>query len=809
MTIIEKSPMEKLEEQSFGGCTLRVREARERSRSTVPSICLEKAKIVTEVYKKTEGEPRVMRQAKTFKELCKRATIFIQDGELIIGNPGSKVRATILNPDSTYWILSEELDTLSSRRDPIFIDDDQKKLFKDFIEPYWKGKTFWEVWQATAPGELQELQEARITSLTDGMDTSSHGVILPDYELVIKIGFNGIRKRVKEKLASLDASVPGDYDKIMYLKALLTCCDGINILAKRYARLAEEKASEEKDPRRKAELEQIAENCRQVPLNPARTFWEALQAEWFYHVYLLMGYGNADYCQGRMDQYLYPYYKKDIEEGRLTREQAQELLECLWVKFSELSFLVPRLYTYYVPGGPTFQQVTCGGVTASGQDGVNDLSYMMIQATMDVRATQPNLSVKYNKRKNPDSFIRKAAELAALGMGSPQFFNDETGAKYLMELGISSDDAYNWSPLGCKDAGLTGKMGIWHVPVIINLGSILELTLLNGRVRHVKHRLQVPKTGDPRTFKTFEEFRDAFKKQLAYQIKKAAGMALIVEELIQQLRPDPMTSLTHKECIDNAKDFFAGGPKYNPPGEIATVGLADTFNSLFSIKKLIYDDKKLTWDQLLEALDKDFESYEEIREMCLAVPKYGNDIPEVDEIANEITHFTSQEARKYQGLYGGGNRIIETTAAGHHVPNGEVVGALPSGRKAWMPLSDGISPMQGTDIKGPTAVLKSISKCSLDQYYCPLLNMKLDPSLFKDERGKGDFVSLLKSWHDLGLYHVQFNVVDVDMLRDAQIHPENHRGLMVRVSGYCAYFVDLYKGIQDDIIARTTFSRTC
>jgi len=811
MTIIEKekSLTQRLEEEPFGGCTLRVRKGRQRSRSTVPSICLEKAKIMTEVFMKTEGEPLVMRKAKAFRELCERKAIFIQDDELIIGHPGSKIRAGILSPDTNYWILSEELDTISTReRDRVLITDEQKRLFKELIEPYWKGKAFWDVWQATAPEDLRQLNETAVTPLTDGRDASGHGVFVPNYDLVVRIGINGLRKRINDRLSSLDAAVPGHYEKIVYLKALLIVCDGIDRLAKRYAHLAKHKAGAEKNRQRKEEMEKIAKICQQVPTNPARTFWEALQSRWFYHVCLLMGYGSADYNQGRMDQQLYPYYKNDIEKGSLTKEKAQELLECLWVKFSELTFLNEKNYTIFVPGYPTFQQACCGGITKSGQDGVNELSYMMIQATMDVRTTQPNLSVKYNKQKNPDSFLRKAAELAALGTGHPQFYNDEAGIKYLMDVGIPFEDAYNWSPAGCKDVGLGGKKGNWHVPTSVNLAAAVELTLLNGVSRLTGSRLPVLQTGDPRNFKTFDEFKEAVKTQLVYLIKKAAEMALLLEAILQEQRSDLLTSLSFEECIENARDYMSGGAKYNPGPELCMVGHADIFNSLAAIKKLIYDDKRLTWDQLLEALDNDFNGYEEIREMCLAAPKYGNDIPEVDEIAAEIIQLMAEEAKKHKGLQGG-RKTATSTAAAQHLHTGVGVGALPSGRKAWMPLADGISPMQGTDSKGPTAVLKSISKCCLDLYCSPLLNMKLDPSLFRDERGAGDFMGFMKAWHDLGLYHVQFNVVSPEMLREAQKHPEKYRGLMVRVSGYCAYFVDLYKEIQDDVIARTTFNATC
>ena len=802
MTILEtqKSSM-----QEFSGCTDRVDRLRQRVFDIAPVICLEKAKIMTEVFMKTEGEPLVIRKAKTFKELCERSTIFIQDDELIVGNPAAKVRAAILGPDTNYWILSDELETIATRSStPYRITEDEKKLFREFIEPYWKGKSFWDTWETTAPEDLRELNEVIAVIVLSGKDQSGHGLFVPDYALVINTGINGIREIIKEKIESLDISSPGNFEKVVYLRSLLTVCNGIEIIAGRYAALAEEMAGKESQPRRKAELEKIAEMCRQVPMNPARNFREALQSLWLYHVCCMMEYGAASFNPGRMDQYLYPYYKKDIEEGTLTKDQAQELLECLWIKFSEVMYLVDKDFARFVPGYARFQNIACGGIKQNGQDGVNELSYMMIQATMDTRLAQPNLSIKYNKRKNPDSFLRKAAELVALGTGHPQFYNDEVGIKYLMDYGIPFEDAYNWSINSCKDLGLMGKIGSPRVPAGINLGSAVELTLLNGRSRLKGTFMPVPQTGNPESFKTFEQFKEAIKTQLEYMIKKAAETAMIVEVLLEEKNPCLLASLSCEECIENARDCVGGGTKYNPGPEIIVTGHADIVNSLATIKKLIYDDKKLTWERLLEALDNDFQGFEDVQEMCLAAPKYGNDIAEVDDIATELSGFMGEEARKYKGLHGG-RRILVTTASAAHLFNGVAVGALPSGRKAWMPLADGTSPMQGTDTNGPTAVLKSLSKCCLDVYCSQLLNMKLDPSLFADERGTGDFVGLMKTWHDLGIYHVQFNVVSPETLREAQKHPEKYRGLMVRVSGYCAYFVDLYKDIQDEIIARTTF----
>ncbi|MFC2017656.1 pyruvate formate lyase family protein, partial [Chloroflexota bacterium] len=362
----EKGLMERLEEKPFGGCTLRVRKARQRCLSTTPSVCLERARTLTEVFMKTEGEPTAVRKAKAFRELCQRGTIFIQDDELIIGCPGSKIRAGMLSPDDNHSVLSDELDTISTRsRDPFAITEDQKKLYKEFIEPYWKGKSFLDVWKARVPEDLHQFEEAVVfecVARTEGGPVST----VPNYPLVIKIGINGIRKRINDKLVSLDATIAGDYEKIVYLNAQFIVCDGIETLAKRYARLATEKANEEKDPQRKAELEKIAEICQQVPANPARTFREALQSLWFYQVCLWMEHNGSSYSPGRIDQYLYPYYKKDIEERQLTREQAQELLECLMVKFNEVNFFLNHGWVIYIPGYVTFQHTCCGGVTEDG-----------------------------------------------------------------------------------------------------------------------------------------------------------------------------------------------------------------------------------------------------------------------------------------------------------------------------------------------------------------------------------------------------------------------------------------------------------
>lgn len=784
------------------GCTPRVQKAKKRVLETKPSMDLENAHILTESFIETEGEPLVVRKAKAFKEQCERKKVTIWDDELIVGCIGSKTRGGILCPDAFWNFLDNELETISTRpQDPFLIAEDDKNIFKDIIIPYWKGKSAFEAWLAQMPEDIARLREAGVIYL-DRRPVRGPGELTANYEYVLADGINGIRKRIQEKLASLDSAKYEGYDKSIYLTALLIVCDGIVTLAKRYAELAEKMATGENEPHRKAELLKIAEICHWVPANPARTFWEAVQSFYFYHICVLMEQNATSYNPGRMDQYLYPYYKKDIGDGTLNKRQAQELLECLWVKLSESCLLQDERTAKYAAGYMMFQNTSCGGITASGEDAVNELSYMMLQATADVKLYQPSLSVKYNKAKNPDSFLRKVVELVSLGTGFPSIHNDDIGIKMLLGKGVTLKEAYNWNPCGCVETNLMGKLRNWTDVADITLGSVFEFALTNGINRRMKSVL-APQTGDPRKFNTFEEFKNAVKTQLTYLIRKIVEADQILEEIACELRPVPVASLSHEDCIENAKDHEWGGAKYNIGNGIIMVGVADIINSLASIKNLIYEDKKLTWDELLQALDNNFEGFEKTQQMCLATPKYGNDIEEVNQIAAEIFSFEADKVNKYRGRHGKmTSGMLPVTS---HIPSGLVVGALPSGRKAYTPLTDGLSPTGGTDIKGPTAVLKSVSKINHAMHVSgTLLNMKLDPSLFKDEKGITNLMNLIKSMCDLGVYHIQFNVVSPETLKEAQKYPEKYRDLLVRVAGYSAYFVELKKIVQDEIIARTT-----
>jgi formate C-acetyltransferase len=501
-----------------------------------------------------------------------------------------------------------------------------------------------------------------------------------------------------------------------------------------------------------------------------------------------------------MDQYLYPYYARDLEEGRISAEEAQEILDCLWIKFSEPCLFQDAKTAEVAAGYNMFQNVCCGGVTESGEDAVNDLSYMMLQATMDVRLYQPSLSVRYNPGKNPNAFLRKIVELISLGTGFPAFHNDEVGTKMLLEKGIPLKEAYNWNPCGCVETNLMGKSKELTAFVDVNLASMIELAMLDGVHRKSGTRIGVP-TGDPRTFTTFAAFKEAVKTQLRHVLRHVMEANHVIDEVYDE-RPVPAASLTFEECIENGKDYCWGGAKYNRGNGVILDCVADFINSLSAVRALIYDEGRMNWDELLQALEDDFESHEGIRQACLAAPKFGNDDPRADAMVGEMFWFIAEEIRQYRSKHGPMNcGMLPVTA---HVAMGKTVGALPTGRPAWSTLTDGISPTGGTDLEGATAVLKSVAHIPHAVYTSgTLLNLKLDPEFFQDEKGLRNMMAFLKGLCDLGIYHVQFNVISTETLLAAQRDPESYRHLLVRVAGYTAYFVELAKDVQDEIIGRS------
>lgn len=778
----------------------RVERMKERVISARPEMDLENARILTESFQETEGLPLVVRKAKGFYRQCKEKTVKIWDDELIVGCSGSKMRGGILCADTCWSVLDEELDTISERKyDPFYLRPEDREMFETVIRPYWKGKSNYEEWLAQIPQDTRELRDHGVIYI-NRKAVRGWGETTAGYSWIITEGLKGIREEIRKEKEKLDLTVPGDYEKDYYLESMWIASEGIELLANRYADEAERLAAGTEDSKRKAELLEISRICRKVPLNPAETFWEALQSLYLYQICIFMEQNAASYNPGRMDQYLWPFYRDDLVQGRITEDKAQELLDCLWIKFSEPCLFQDAQTAEFAAGYPMFQNVCVGGVDTNGRDAVNDLSYLILQATMDVQLYQPSLSVRYSMAKNPNSFLKKVAELIRLGTGFPAFHNDDIGIRMLMNKGIPLKEAFDWNPCGCVETNLEGRLRHYTALADINLGAMVEFALLNGRNRKSGEIISV-ETGDPRSFDSYQEFEEAVKEQIRYAVRAVVKGSHVIDEVCMK-RPVPALSLTFKDCIRKAKDYAWGGAKYNAGNGIILIGIADLINSLAAVRSVVFEKKQAAMTELLDALDHDFAGYETLQKRCRDVPKYGNDDETVDEIAGEMFTFIADEIERYQSKFGTMTPGILPVSG--NTPFGLEVGALPSGRNAFKPLADGVSPSGGTDQNGPTSVLKSVSHIPHGRFVQgTLLNMKIEPELLSTEHGLIQMMALLKSMCSLGIYHVQFNVIDQKKLIRAQQKPENYKGLLVRVAGYTAYFVELGKDVQDEIIART------
>lgn len=777
----------------------RINQLRNRVINATPTMDIENALILTESYRKSEAFPREMRKALAFRDVCANKTVKIWDNELILGCSGKVTRGGILCADVCWSVLDKELETISTRPyDPFYLSEEDKASFKKVIKPYWQGRSNYEKWEALAPQDIVELQKNGVIYI-DRKAVRGPGELTPDYAELLREGIEGIIAYIDKKQSEYSILKPAHYARIAYLDAMRTAAEGIIILGNRYRVEALRMAAEETDEKRKKELEKIAEVFSQIPARPARTFHEALQFVYLYHSCIFMEQNAASYNLGRIDQYLYPYYKADVEAGILTSDEAQELLDCAWIKLAEPCLFQDGVTAEYANGYTMFQNVCAGGIDANGQNAVNDLSYMVIQASMDTMLYQPSLSVRYNLAKNPDSFLRKCAECIATGNGFPAFHNDEIGIRMVQNKGVPLHEAYDWNPCGCVETNLNGKIR-GYVFADANLGSLVEFVLLRG-VHRKSGKVLGLDTGDPAKFTTYREFADAIKKQIDFIIEKLVKTNNILDEVWDD-RPVPFISLSFRNCIDTATDYAHGGTKYQCGNGVIYDGVADFINSISSVKELVFDKKTVTMEQLVEALAADFVGYEDIRKKCLDAEKYGNDLERPDKVAAEMLSYiainTNQCDSKYGKLMSG---ILPVTA---HVPLGHVVGALPSGRKAWTTLTDGLSPTGGTDVNGPSAVLKSVSNIPHDLFASgTLLNMKLSPELLAEERGMANLMALLKSACSLGIFHAQFNVVDRETLLKAQQYPDDYKDLLVRVAGYTAYFVELCPEVQNEIINRT------
>jgi pyruvate formate-lyase/glycerol dehydratase family glycyl radical enzyme len=767
-----------------------------------PEICLERARLVTQSYRETEAEPMIIRRAKALAKVLREMTIFVQRDQLIVGNQASRLRAAPLFPETEAEYLGKEIDLFPKReQDRLQIAPREKKELLEEILPYWRNRTVKEIALAAMPEKTRRLVqlEHQIFSVDIHL-TGSIGHVLVDYDHVLAKGLLAIKKEIQERVRALDLTDPQAGSKHNFYQAELILCEAIIEWAGRYAREAERLAASEEDPRWKAELLTIAETCRQVPARSARNFREAVQSFWFTHLLLYIEQDGLAVSPGRFDQYMAPYYRRSVEENLITREEAQELLECLWVKFTE----VMRAYDYecakYYAGFSISENIVLGGQDRQGNDATNELSFMCLEAEAHTSLSQPNLGVRVHAN-TPESFFAKAVEVASSGRTKPEFFSDDVAIPALMSTGVPLEEARDYGISGCVEAVPPHANGMTNA-AMSNIGKALELALNDGVCRLSGKQIG-PETGDPRSFRSIEEVLEAFRVQVEAYVREMVTALNVIERTHAQVYPLPYFSLVMDDCLDRGLDITAGGARYNYTGPQA-VGLGDVADSLAAIKKLVFEEQRLSMAELIEALDGNFEAREPLRQLLIhKAAKWGNDDDYVDTLAREVVRIFCDEVAQYRNTRGGVYRpgVYSVSA---NVPLGLHVGALPNGRLSQTPLADGVAPVHGVDLEGPTAIVKSVAKLDHEKITNgTILNLKFTPELLASPKGKEGLAHLIRTYFDLGGWHVQFNVVSAEKLRAAQQEPEKHKGLIIRVAGYSAFFVELDTAVQDDIIDRT------
>jgi pyruvate formate-lyase/glycerol dehydratase family glycyl radical enzyme len=796
------------------GTSTRVQRLRERLLNTTPQVCAERARLVTQAYQAYESDPPVLRRAKALAHVLDNMTIFVDRWELIVGNQASSPRAAPIFPEySIHWI-EDEIDEFSSRAADVFLVHPEVKdeLLAEVL-PYWRGRTLYDRVMATLPDYVKQAQEIGAIS-GRGNITSGDGHIIVDYPKVLREGLEGLIGEAEEALRSLALYDAAAHRKRPFLEAAIVTCRAAVRFAARYAEEAERQARDEPDPVRRAELERISQACRRVPAKPPRTFHEAVQSAWFVHLITQIESNGHSFSLGRFDQYTYRFYQADIQDGRLEEQEALDLLQCLWLKLFSVKKIRPWAHTRFGIGYTTYQNVTIGGQTRDGQDATNELSYMVLRTIRETRLTQPNVSARYHSR-TPERFLMECARTIRTGFGMPAMKNDEIIIPALLEKGVRPEDAYDYAIVGCVEAAVPGKWGYRNTGMaFLNLLKVLELAYSDGRDPNTGVVLHCGR-GNLTDFATLDELYEAFREQLAFYTRCHVVMDSVGDLALEDLVPDAFCSALVTDCIARGKTIKEGGAIYDVISGLES-GVANVANALIALKRLVYEGPKLkaserlTAQQIRQALDMNFAGVEgeRVRQRLLSAPKFGNDVDEVDEVAARVLKDYLAEASKYHTTrYGrgpiGGTYAGSTSNISANVPLGQSVCATPDGRRAREPIAEGVSPFRGTDVRGPTAVMRSVSKLPTLKMISQLLNLRLSPGSLETEEGLRHLVQLLRGFQTLKGWHVQFNTVSTETLLDAQAHPESYRDLVVRVAGYSALFVTLDKATQDDIIART------
>ncbi|MBQ8497336.1 MAG: glycyl radical protein [Clostridia bacterium] len=812
----------------------------------MPEIEADRAVLLTESYKETEGEPIILRRAKAFAHILKNIPITIRDEELIVGSATQAPRGCQTFPEYSFEWLEAEFDTVETRAaDPFYISEQTKAALRE-VHQYWKGKTTSELATSyMAPEALTAIDHNIFTPGNYFYNGIGHVTV--DYGKVLRIGYSGIIEETKAALAKLNFG-DGDYAKRHhFLNAVIISCEAVIGYAKRYAKLADMMADGCQDYERKAELRRIAVNCERVPEFGARNFYEACQSFWFIQMLLQVESSGHSISPGRFDQYMYPYFKKDLDEGNITREFAQELMDCIWVKLNDLNKCRDAASAEGFAGYSLFQNLIAGGQDKYGVDATNDLSFMCINATMHVFLPAPSFSVRV-WNGSPHEFLIRAAGLTRTGIGLPAYYNDEVIIPALLSRGVTLEDARNYNIIGCVEPQAPTKTDGWHDAAFFNMCRPLELVFSRGKDAGEQVG---PDTGEFRAMKTFDDFYNAYKTQMNYFIELLVNADNAIDQAHADRCPLPFQSCMVEDCIGRGKSMQEGGAIYNFTGPQG-FGIANMADSLYVIKKLVYEEKKYTLCDFKEALDNNYgkdmdahyaekmtknvvadliasgkkldrddvmaifsavsknpctdeqkEKYDRMLADIEAVPKFGNDLDDVDAFARDVAYTYTRPMEKYKNPRGGQFQAgLYPVSA--NVPLGAQTGATPDGRLARTPVADGVSPAAGRDMNGPTAAANSVSK--LDHFIASngtLFNMKFHPTALAGRNGLENFVSLVRGYFDQKGSHIQFNVVSRETLRDAQAHPEKYKSLVVRVAGYSALFTTLSRSLQDDIIART------
>ena len=794
----------------------RVVKLRENLLSSRIGIDIERAKLLTDFWSKSISMPLIIRKAKALEYILDNISIQINDGELIVGNQAKKYRSAPVFPEYTVKSIEEELDGkpyyLSNRPvDPFFINENNTIKLKKICQ-WWHGKTIFDDYIVS--GHPKDIKDAIKVGILQDSEYCGIGHIVMNYSKLIKKGLKNIIEEAKKELKSLDANKNENISKEQFYQAIIICCNSAIKFSKRYSLLAIEKEKKEIDKKRKKELLKISEVCKKVPGNPPSTFYEAIQSVWFMQLIQQICDNGHSISLGRFDQYMYPLYISDIREGIITEEEVIELIECFLIKLASINKLRDYNGANFGAGYIMYQNLTIGGLKKNGSDAINELSYLIIKAVKNVRLTQPSLSVRLSNKTSDDFLIECCKCLKEHGGGQPAFYNDEIAIEALSNIFANKTnevDFYNWAVAGCAEPSMSGSSFMPALGQCLNLLKILELTLNNGKDPNTEiQSLKNIGNKDLESFDNFNELFSAYKRQLKYYILLSCKYIFRSNQIFSERSPYPFTSILNSN-LKKGKDIIDGGADYN--GDfILLVGIANVVNSLFSIKKLIFEDEKITKKQLKHAMNTNFEDKntipdgDKIRMTLLNnASKYGNDDDTVDQLAGKIINYITDVIENEKNkTFRKGSYLLSLVTTTANIPMGVMIGATPDGRKAGEATNDGSSPTQGTDINGPTASMKSVAKIDYTLLKAgTVYNMKFNPSLFDNQEMLHKFAMLIKTFFSLGGFQLQINIISNEILEAAQQKPEKYRDLIVRVSGYSAQFISLSKIIQNDIIRRT------